>query len=174
MTRRRRTPPKPRHVDGALIVAAPGPHVAEHAAPATTGGLPLDQAARELGISSSTLRRWIEKDGAPVAQRGRRGRGCRTLICPTAVRAWRAATGREAVLIEISNAMPELIAEAVAKSWQEARGIDKRRLAGILSATWFVAASAVLEQLHRLHPATAPDPRSVPEPIQRLRKIAAQ
>lgn len=32
MTRRRRNPPKPRRIDGALIVIAPGPHVAEQAA----------------------------------------------------------------------------------------------------------------------------------------------
>lgn len=137
-------------------------------------GLPLTEAARELGISSSTLRRWIEKDGAPVAQRGRRGRGCRTLICPTAVRAWRAATGREAALIEISNAMPELIARAAMESWRQAQGVDKRRLAGVMAAGWFIATSAVLDHLHRLHPAIAPDPRTLPEPIRRLRKIAAQ
>lgn len=138
-----------------------------------TGPLPLAEAARELDVSEATLRRWIAT-GAPVAQRGRRGRGCRTLICPNAIRQWRAATGREQVLIELGSALPELLAESVAKSWQEAHGIDKRRLAGILSATWFVAASAVLEQLHRLHPAIAPDPRTLPEPIRRLRKIAAQ
>lgn len=173
MTRRHRKPPKPRHVDGALIVAAPGPHVAEHAVPATTGGLPLAEAARELDVSEGTLRRWIVQ-GAPVASRGRRGRGCRTLICPNAIRQWRAATGREAVLIEISNAMPELIARAAMESWRQAQGVDKRRLAGVMAGAWFITASAVLDHLHRLHPAIAPDPRALPEPIQLLRKIAGQ
>lgn len=136
-----------------------------------TGPLPLAEAASELGVAESTLRRWLAA-GAPVAQRGRRGRGCRTLICPDAVRAWRAATGREAVLIEISNAMPELIARAAMESWRQAQGVDKRRLAGVTAAGWFIATSAVLDHLHRLHPAIAPDPRALPEPIQLLRKIA--
>lgn len=55
-------------------------------------GLPIEQAAAELGVSVPTLRRWM-RQGAPVAARGRRGRGHVALIDPAEVRAWQARRG---------------------------------------------------------------------------------
>lgn len=141
--------------------------------------LPMVDAARELGISSSTLRRWVEKDGAPVASRGRRGRGKATLIYPDAIRRWRAATGREQALIELGAALPELIARAMSEAFKQMAercqtGGERRRVAAALAVGWFQATAATLDHLHRLHPAIAPDPRTLPQAIARLREIAAQ
>lgn len=52
-------------------------------------GLPIQPAARELGVGTATLRRWM-RDGAPVARRGGRGRGRAALIDPESIRAWQA------------------------------------------------------------------------------------
>lgn len=171
MTRRHRKPPKPRHVDSALIVAAPGPHVAEHAAPATTGGLPLAEAARELNVSEGTLRRWIVQ-GAPVASRGRRGRGCRTLICPDAVRAWRAASVHDARLTKFAGAMPELVGKAMADAFR--LHPDKRQraaLAWLACAGWQLAVEALTDDL-RHHLPGLPAQHSIPEAVAALQKIA--
>ncbi len=157
MTRRRRTPPKPRHVDGALIVAAPGPHV--------TGPLPLTEAARELNVSPATLRRWLTQ-GAPVASRGRRGRGCRTLICPNAIRQWRAASDHDARLTKFAGAMPELVGKAMADAFR--LHPDKRQraaLAWLACAGWQLATEALADQLGH------PGPDAIPPEIERLRKI---
>lgn len=133
--------------------------------------VPIPDAARALGISPATLRRWIRR-GCPVAVRGRRGRGLATLVDPGEVRAWRQAGGREAALLALASSLPDVLAGGIEKAHQLAEGTDKRRLAGILAATWFVASARVLEHLHELHPAIAPDPRCVPDQVERLRKIA--
>ena len=134
--------------------------------------MPIPDAARALGIGEATLRRWIQR-GCPVASRGRRGRGLATLVCPDAVRTWRQAGEREAVLMELASALPGVLAGGIEKAHQLAEGTDKRRLAGTLAATWFLATAAILETLHEHCPAIAPDPRCVPGAIERLRKIAA-
>lgn len=135
-------------------------------------GLPIPDAAQELGVSVATLRRWIQR-GCPVASRGRRGRGCRALIDPGEVRAWRQAGEREAVLMELASALPGVLADAVCESWQRAEGIDKRRLANVMTATWYIAATAVNDHM-REHCLGVPEVSSLPDPIQRLRKIAAR
>ena len=171
MTRRHRKPPKPRHVDGAPIVAAPGPHVAEQAVPATTGGLPLSVAASALGISPGTLRRWIAQ-GAPVTQRGQRGRGCRTLVCPDAVRAWRAASAHDARLIEFAGALPELVGKAMADAYR--LHPDKRQraaLAWLACAGWQLAIEALTDELRHSLPGL-PAQQPIPEAVAALRKIA--
>src|SRR5690606_32463639 len=78
--------------------------------------LPIPAAAAQLGVSTPTLKRWL-RQGAPVARRGRRGRGCRTLIDPEAIRAWRRAQDAdhaqvEAVLRALAGRIPELLADA--------------------------------------------------------------
>lgn len=171
MTRRHRKPPKPRHVDGALIVAAPGPHVAEHAAPATTAGLPLAEAARELDVSEGTLRRWVAQ-GAPVAQRGRRGRGHRTLICPDAVRAWRAASVHDARLTELAGALPGLIGRAMADAFRlHPCKRQRAALAWLACAGWQLATETLTDELRRRLPGL-PAQQPIPDEISALRKIA--
>lgn len=133
--------------------------------------VPIHAAAQELGVSVATLRRWIRR-GCPVAVRGHRGRGCRALIDPDAVRAWRQAGAREATLMALASSLPAVLAKAVEDAHQQVQGLDKRRLAGVMAATWFVATAAILEHMHELHPTIAPDPRAVPDKIERLRKIA--
>jgi hypothetical protein len=132
----------------------------------------IHAAAQELGVSVATLRRWM-REGCPVASRGRRGRGLATMIDPDAVRTWRQAGSREAVLLALASSLPDVLAGGIEKAHQLAEGTDKRRLAGILAGAWFLATAAILETLHEHCPAIAPDPRAVPEKIERLRKIAA-
>lgn len=134
--------------------------------------VPIDEAAQELGVSVATLRRWIQR-GCPVASRGRRGRGLATMIDPGEVRAWRRAGEREATLMALASSLPDVLAKAVEEAHRQVQGLDKRRLAGTLAGTWFIATAAILEHLHEHCPAIAPDPRAVPDKIERLRKIAA-
>jgi hypothetical protein len=52
--------------------------------------LPVPRAARELGVSPATLRRWIREDGAPCVALGSVGRNCGSTVDVNAVRLWRA------------------------------------------------------------------------------------
>ncbi len=131
-----------------------------------TGPLPLAEAARELDVSEATLRRWLTQ-GAPVASRGRRGRGRAHLIDPTAVRAWRAASDHDARLIEFAGALPELIGRAMADAFR--LHPDKRQraaLAWLACAGWQLATESLADQLGH------PGPDAIPPEIERLRKIA--
>lgn len=48
MTRRHRKPPKPKRIDGALIVIAPGPHVVEQAARSIAEARAVSLARRDV------------------------------------------------------------------------------------------------------------------------------
>jgi hypothetical protein len=133
-------------------------------------GVPLADAARELGVPPGTMRRWIRR-GCPVAARGRRGRGHALLLDPDAVRAWRESSSADAVVLEIASAVPHLLADAAAESFQLVNGMDKRVAAAILTGGWYVAAHKVLDYLRKLNVAV-PDLAAIPEQIERLRKIA--
>lgn len=134
--------------------------------------LPIDEAARALGVAPSTLRRWIAL-GAPVARRGRRGRGHVTLIDPEAIEAWRAAKAGgddvDAVLRSLAGALPELLADAAFEAFRLAP--DKRGAAWAAAAAWQLSAFA-LHDLLAEHVGALPEPTAIPEPIERLRKIA--
>ncbi|MGH8063230.1 MAG: hypothetical protein ACREO7_14590, partial [Pseudoxanthomonas sp.] len=134
--------------------------------------LPVPEAATAMGVRLGTLRRWISQ-GCPVASRGRRGRGHALLVDPEAVRQWRAAGATDAVVLELAASLPEVLAAAAVDSWQQAQGVDKRALAAITAAGWFVAANAVADHLRARCPAV-PEVSSLPEEIERLRKIARQ
>ncbi len=108
-----------------------------------------------------------------MASRGRRGRGHAVLVDPDAVRQWREAGSRDAVVLELAAALPQVLAGAVEESWRQAVGIDKRALAGIAAATWFMAANAVADHLRTRCP-HVPEVSQLPDEIQRLRKIARQ
>lgn len=131
-------------------------------------GLPVAAAARELGIKSGTLRRWI-RQGCP-AQHGRRGRGHATSVDPEQVRAWRGADPRGAAVMEIADTLPEVLACAITESHRLAAGVDKRQLAGILAATWAMVTTAALDHLRELNP-HVPEVGTLPDEIERLRKI---
>lgn len=127
-------------------------------------------AAAVLGVPTGTVRRWV-REGCPVAQRGRRGRGHAVLVDPDAVIEWRVAAGCDALLLQLAGAVPDVMAAAVVASWQQAQGIDKRQLAGISAATWYFTTTALLDHL-REHCDSVPEVTRVPDAIDRLRKIA--
>ncbi len=134
--------------------------------------LPVDAAARALGVPPGTLRRWI-RQGCPQAQRGRRGRGHAQLVDPDHVRQWRAADPRAAAILAVAAAFPEIFADALVAAWQRSEGIDKRRLAGLMAATWYSTSTTLLDYMRKECPAV-PDVSALPEPIERLRNIARE
>ena len=132
--------------------------------------LPIDAAADALGISVPTLKRW-RRLGCPCVP-GRRGRGHAAMYDPEAIRAWRAAHGREAALLEIATAAPGVLADATLDAFNQIDAPDKRRQAGLLAGTWYVLTAALLDHM-RTTCAEVPELAGVPEPVERLRKIAA-
>ena len=134
-------------------------------------GLALEAAARELGVSPGTLRRWIRR-GCPVVCRGRRGRGHQMLIDPGAVQQWRQAGDRDAMVMELAAQVPETLATAMLQALQQAQGPHKRALAGSLAAAWYLGSCAILDSLRERVP-TVPELQTAPEAITRLQKIAS-
>lgn len=132
--------------------------------------LPVDQAAEALEVPRGTLRRYL-REGCPVVSKGRRGRGHAVLVDPDAVREWLGAGERERAFLEMAAAVPDVLAEAANESLRQASGVDKRRLAGILAANWYIGATAILERMRKQCP-SVPDVTSIPEEIEALRKIA--
>ncbi|MDG5973723.1 hypothetical protein H010_00580 [Hydrogenophaga taeniospiralis CCUG 15921] len=134
-------------------------------------GLPVEQAAAELDLSPGQLRRLVAR-GAPCVQRGQRGRGRVMLVDPEAVRMWSGASARDAALLELAAVLPEILATAVDDAFRLDTGPHKAATAGALGAAWVLASSAVLDLL-RERCASVPQANGhLPEPIERLRKIA--
>lgn len=133
-------------------------------------GLPIHAAAEELGVSVATLRRWM-REGCPVASRGRRGRGCRTMINPVAVRAWHRAQGGEDALTSFAGRVPQMLADAVAETFRLATGPYKRQAAGVLAGGWYLSATRLLDALREAG-AEVPELSELPEQVAYLRKIA--
>lgn len=133
--------------------------------------LPVDQAARALGIGTATLRRWIAR-GAPQARRGRRGRGGAALVSVRAVSAWRGSTAATdtATLTLIAARVPERLAIAIDEAFRLIEGPHKRAAAGALAATWYASTVELLDLL-REHGAEADDPHELPPQIAHLRAI---
>lgn len=136
------------------------------------GMMPIPDAAQELGVSVATLRRWIQR-GCPVASRGRRGRGCRTLVDPVAVRAWRRQSDGSDFARTLAGYIPELVGEAVNRSFLATDGPHKRAVAGVLGGCWYLVTTAILDRL-REHSPDIPEVSTLPEPVANLRKIATQ
>lgn len=128
------------------------------------------EAAQALGVRPGTLKRWC-RQGAPVVQRGRRGRGCALLVDPAAVRQWLGADARDALLLELANELPYAMADAAIEALRLVEGPHKRSTAGVLAGTWYLSAAAVLDLLRDRCP-SIPEIGAIPEPIERLRKIA--
>lgn len=126
----------------------------------------IEAAALELGISEPTLRRWIAA-GAPVARRGRRGRGDATLIDPDAIAAWRGARPDE--LRVLAGEIPELVAEACWSAFMLVEGPHRTACAGVLAGAWYVVTVALLDRLRRSGLDLA-DP-AIPGKIAQLRAI---
>lgn len=112
-------------------------------------GLPIDDAARQLGVHRRTLTTWIEH-GAPVVRQGRRGRGAPTLIDPAAVRAWRAT--QEPVVHGINlDQLADLLARAALDVLEHAAG-NRRDIARALQLMVLLAAGGAADA------ADAPEP----------------
>ena len=141
--------------------------------PSQDGGecLPVPAAAHRLGVKPGTLRRWIRR-GCPTVSPGRKGRGHACLVNLSDVQQWLKADQSDALLLELASALPEVMATASAEAWRQIEGSDKRRLAGILAATWYVLSCAVLDHLRAKCPEIPEVAPTLPEPIERLRKIA--
>lgn len=133
--------------------------------------MPLAAAAQVLGVRPGTLRRWV-REGCPTACPGRRGRGHALLINPAEVRQWREAGDRQALALELAQQLPEVMAAATEKAWMEAEGVDRRRLAGIMAATWYTSACDLLDTLRATCPSVPDVRRPLPNAIERLEKIA--
>lgn len=117
--------------------------------------MPVDAAARVLGVPVGTVRRWI-RDGAPVARRGRRGRGHAVLVDPEAVTRWREAVEQgecAAVLAELEHAIPSLVADAalqvLAAAPPTGTGAERRLLHAAVDATARAIADALNRKLHK-------------------------
>ena len=131
--------------------------------------VPLPVAATALCVPTGTLRRWI-REGAPVAHRGRRGRGCCTLVDVSAVRAWCDSRGNQRQMLELADSFREVIAEAVFQVFKHADGPHKRALAGLAHPTWFAVANALHEHMRVLVP-EIPELGPTPEKIKRFSLI---
>lgn len=132
--------------------------------------LPIAAAAAAAGVSAPTLRRWIAA-GAPVARRGRRGRGGAALIDVAAIEAWRGTGASTDALRAFAGEVPQLVADAVDETFRELVGPHKRSSAGPLAACWFQVASALLDRLRRDAP-EIPELSAIPERIEQLQLIA--
>ena len=132
----------------------------------------LSAAASELEVSRATLRRWIS-EGAPVTRRGRRGRGCVTLVDPVAINAWRSgrlATAPDAGLRVFADRIPEILADAVMETFQAVQGSHKRPSADVLAAAWYLGTTRLLDAI-RAEGLEVADPSAMPAKIAQLRAI---
>lgn len=142
---------------------------------AGTYAVPIDTAAEALGVSKTTLRRWVAA-GAPVAHRGGRGRGRSTLVDIAAVQAWRrqGEDARADLARVLACEMSELVGEAVSEAFRLAPDKrDARGAAWVACAAWQHVVSALMDRL-RMENAELPDVETVPESMERLRKIATR
>ncbi|MFT4196759.1 MAG: hypothetical protein QM601_02410 [Pseudoxanthomonas sp.] len=139
-------------------------------------GLPVDDAARALGVSSPTLRRWVGQ-GCPRLRAGHRGRGHTTLFDLGAVRAWQAGRGGQQpdvkraaadALLAFVVELPDLLAVAAADAHQAMP--DKRDAAFALCAAWQLAVNSVQAKCRRLG-VEMPEVETRPVEIERLRKL---
>lgn len=132
--------------------------------------LPIAEAARVLGVPPGTLRRWC-REGCPHVP-GRKGRGCALLVDPDVVRNWRGADEHDALILELAQGIPEMVAVATEKAFNSIQNEPaKRRMAGPFTVGWFECCTAVLDSL-RERCASVPEVRAIPEAIKRLQKIA--
>ena len=130
------------------------------------------EAALELKVGQSTLRRWI-RDGAPQARRGRPGRDGGAMLDIGAIKAWRnlGSTGDATALILASDA-PNLLAAAIWQVFCDVEGPHKLPCAGVLVNVWFQCAWAIHERLAQIN-ADVPNVNTVPKQISHLRDICA-
>jgi len=129
----------------------------------------LAAAARELGISASTLRRWLAA-GAPCVA-GRAGRGNGAHVDVEAVLRWREA--RRAGTLDVGSLASELhaqTAKAVFTAWRQIESPRKRELAAAFATAWFAAAGGITDALRELD--DVPELAALPAEIRYLRNLS--
>lgn len=131
--------------------------------------MPVNDAARALGIRPGTLRR-LCRQGLPH-QPGRKGRGCTTLVDIERARQWIAQPLDQQQLLTLADDIPRILARATFACWQQIEGPSKRTAAGHFAALWYTGTTALLDQLREQNPAI-PEVQASPPEIDRLRKIA--
>ena len=112
--------------------------------------LPVAQAARVLGLPVGTVRRFV-REGCP-AIRGRRGRGCATLVDPEHVRAWAGEPQRDR-LPAFAADVPGIVADGTAAAFaafspQTRSGAEHRRLRDALRLAGDLIARELLARIH--------------------------
>jgi MerR HTH family regulatory protein len=135
-------------------------------------------AAVELGVSTSTVRRWI-REGAPCVSPGRAGRGNGARVHVATLRAW-AGLGDSAEVAKRAaaiDAVPELLARATWSIWLDeiAPGerawqrfaIDARPAAALLAYTWYQLVLALRDHCD------VSEPLAFPRQIEHLRSVCA-
>jgi len=145
---------------------------AHRACRASGRAVTVADAAKILKISAADVRREL-RAGAPVVDRGGRGRGRSTLVDPAALaefRSTRQSGCAPGVLLAIAQEIPQLIAGAIDQAFVESDGQHKRHLAAPLAAAWYLATCSVLDRMRRDAPDIA-EPAEIPEKINRLRVI---
>lgn len=135
-----------------------------------TDPLELGPAAEALGVAPSTLRRWT-RQGAPVARRGRRGRGGAARYDVDAIRRWQRLQRSDVAIAAVD--LPRVIADAVCRLYVDLEGPHKRPCAGFAAGVWYAVSVAALDHL-RAHAADVGDIEALPENIRRLRAIWAE
>lgn len=120
-------------------------------------GLPVPDAARMLNVRPGTLRRWI-RQGCPVVERGRRGRGHAERVDPAAVAAWsrlslgESSSDRDCLMHDLEAAIPGLVAEASLQALADASpltqgGAELGRLRNAVGASAQLSCAALLRYM---------------------------
>ena len=94
--------------------------------------LNLREAAAALGSSEASLRRWCDQ-GAPIARRGRRGKGGAALYDVNALKAWR--DGDRGV--EPASEFLALLGSVLWAQFLATSGPHKRAIASDFAAAWY-------------------------------------
>lgn len=127
---------------------------------------PIGAAARKLGVSPSTVRRWIQ-NGAPCVHPGESGRGHGALVFVDELRRWRSkVTDERRVLHRLAEALLDTHLREFhdGKPAWEALGVREGKAALVLVSAYCRA--------HATLTGTWPDESAFPAAIEQLMRIA--
>lgn len=90
-----------------------------------------------------------------------------------AIQEWRASDDLHRLVMDLADQLPQVLAEAMSDSFAKMEGVDDKTLARVLTAAWYVAATRTLDHLRNRCP-DVPEINSLPEAIERLRRVAGR
>lgn len=122
---------------------------------------PIAEAARQLDVDVSTLRRWIQRGAPTVNGPGEVGRGHGSEVDPEAVRRWKDGTPATLDLDALAVALWDVLRRDQADALM---GISERQCAGVLA---LVFDRVVMNLTH--HPA---DLATLPARVRQLLECA--